>query len=148
MEPNWLDLMPKDITNEITCQLAHSLRKDLHIELQTELLQEIPGEGVWVDNPTLYHHLALEVESHLQRMNPLELDFMTPWLETLELDIFERIGLESVLGAWREQLQRTYIVSREKKRTDGPAFYSMSFINMLPYQTLLDFKRFLNEWLL
>ena len=146
MEPNWLDIMPKDVVNEITHQFARSLRKDLHAELQAELLQEIPGQGVWVDNPTLYHCLAIEVESHIRQINPRELDFISPWLDTLELDIFERIGIESVLGAWREQLRLTYIVSHEKKRNNAPAYYSMSFINMLPYQTLLDFKRYLNAY--
>ena len=61
MEQNWLDLMPADVTNEITHQYARSVREDLHAELRAELLREIPGEGVWVDNPTSvsYTHLTL-----------------------------------------------------------------------------------------
>ena len=144
MESSWLDIMPKDVTNEIAHQLARSLREDIHTELRAELLQEIPGDGVWVDNPTLYHRLALDVQSYMKHMSQRELYFIKRWVETLELDIFERIGLESVLGAWQEQLRRTYILSHEKKRTNAPIYYSMSFINMLPYQTLLDLKRLLN----
>ena len=144
MESSWLDVMPKDVTNEIAHQLARSLREDIHTELRAELLQELPGDGVWVDNPTLYHRLALDVQCCLKQMSQRELYFITHWVGTLELDIFERLGLESVLGAWRQQLQLTYILSHEKKETNAPTYYCMSFINMLPYQTLLDLKRLLN----
>ena len=159
MEQNWLDLMPADVTNEITHQYARSVREDLHAELRAELLREIPGEGVWVDNPTLYHRLALDVYSQIEMIDARDVDFIIPWLDTLELDIFERIGLESVLVAWQEQLQLTYNISYQKKRIKGPryyainftntrcpGYYAMSFINMLPYQSLLSLKHFLNVY--
>ena len=107
MEPSWLDLMPADVTNEITHQYARSLREDMHTELRAELLQEIPSERVWVDNPTLYHRLALYIYSQIEIIDARDVDFIIPWLDTLELDMFERIGLESVLVAWQEQLQLT-----------------------------------------
>ena len=143
MEQIWLDLMPKDVMNEISHQLAHSLRQDLHVELQAELLQDVPGEGVWVDEPTLYHALALQVHDQMTNYR-CNANIIKHWVEGLELDVFERIALNSVLDAWRDQLQLAYIVSRDKKLYPLN-YYVMSFICMLPYQSLLCLKQWLND---
>ena len=143
MGSNWLDVLPRDVSDEISHQLARSLRQDLHVELQAELLQDVPGEGVWVDKPTLYHALALQVHDQMTgyRCNA---NIIKHWVEGLELDVFERIALNSVLDAWRDQLQLAYIVSHDKKLYPLD-YYVMSFISMLPYQSLLSLKCWLND---
>ena len=143
MEQSWLDLMPKDITDEISHQLTKNSRKELHVELQAELLQDVPGEGVWVDKPTLYHALALQVHDQMTsgRCNA---SIIKHWVAGLELDVFERIALNSVLDVWRDQSQLAYIVSRDKKLYPLD-YYVMNFISMLPYQSLLCLKQWLND---
>lgn len=144
MATNWLDILPHDVMDVVKTELAKNHKIEMLAELKSELLQDIPGDNVWVETPTMYHELVLKLNHFLTSYHdPIKI--VKPWAETLELDIFERIGLNAILNTWQEHNLYPYFTTYPEKNSKINTYYIMSFLNMLSYQTLLSFKN-RTEW--
>jgi len=145
MATNWLDILPHDVKDVVETELAKNHMEDLMADLRAELLQDIPGDDVWVDNPTLYHRLVLELrEQIIERTDHMPKDIIKQWAEDLELDIFDRMGVNAVLDVWQDQQRRASYIQCSEKKKKIYMYYITSFLNILPYQNLLSLRRFLD----
>jgi len=149
MATNWLDILPHDVKGVVETELVKNHMEDLMADLRAELLQDIPGDDVWVDNPTLYHRLVLDLrEQIIERADRMPKDVIKQWAENLELDIFDRMGVNAVLDVWQDQQQQASYIQCSEKKKKMYTYYITSFLNILPYQSLLSLRRFLHAYYL
>ena len=141
MATTWLDILPYEIIEMIQEEVTRQHKQDLLQELKVELLQDIPGDNVWVNKPTMFHSIVVNLtELIMEHKN--QIYTIKQWVETLELDIFEYACINCVLNLWQEQ-QETACYTMELEKKERYCYFIKVFLNMFSYQYLVSLRRFL-----
>lgn len=148
---NYWDILPCEIQAKIVTMATEINKQDLNIEIQVELLQELPSKNMWVSNPTMYQTLITELHEVMYQMHQnnlyMPVQVMKDWTQILDTsnDVYLVLSIKSVLNTWKEHEQTRHLdnIYHKSYLVEMNEFYFTNFMMLFTYQDLLSLKKFI-----